>query len=157
MAGFTGSNERAALRGLIGLAGIMRRYAMRESGNQTLIRDHYSALGWRLWRNNVGALVDNNGRPVRFGLANDTKALNETLKSGDLIGWRPLLVTPDMLGDCIAQFVSIECKPDGWAYRPAEPRAVAQNRWGSMIRREGGYAGFMIDPDEGVFYPPGGN
>lgn len=129
---------------------------MREGGNQATIRDHYSALGWRLWRNNVGALVDKRGRPVRFGLANDTEALNGTLKSGDLIGWRPLLITPDMVGDCVAQFVSIECKADGWTYSAAEARSVAQNRWGAMIRREGGFAGFMIDPRDGAFYPKEG-
>ena len=35
--------------------------------------------GTRLWRNNVGVLEDKTGRPVRSGLANDSKALNGML------------------------------------------------------------------------------
>ena len=56
-----------------------------------------SKLGWRLWRNNVGVLKDERGVPIRFGLANTSKAVNGELKSGDLIGIRPVLITPDMV------------------------------------------------------------
>lgn len=127
---------------------------MSESGNQSRIREHYAAQGWRLWRNNSGVLKDANGRPVRYGLANDSRQLNEQIKSGDLIGWAPRLVTAEMVGDVIAQFVSIEAKPGGWAFprptnRAAFAHASAQSRWAEMIRREGGLAGFMIDPIEG--------
>jgi hypothetical protein len=122
---------------------------MSEAGNQTAIREHYARQGWRLWRNNSGVLEDRNGRPVRYGLANDSKQLNEQIKSGDLIGWRPLLVTPDLIGDVIAQFVSIEVKTRGWRHVPSDKRAAAQARWAEMIRREGGLAGFMIDPIDG--------
>ncbi len=128
---------------------------MSEGGNQSQIREHYDSLGARLWRNNSGQLFDQNGRPVRFGLANDSKELNAQIKSGDLIGWYPRLVTPDMVGDAIAQFLSIEAKPDGWkmpgvtAQGEAAKRARAQARWAAMVRAEGGEAGFMIDPARG--------
>jgi hypothetical protein len=59
----------------------------------------------RLWRNNTGALVDQQGRFVRFGLCKG---------SSDLIGLRSMVVTPEMLGQRIAQFVALEIKaPQG--------------------------------------------
>jgi hypothetical protein len=59
----------------------------------------------RLWRNNTGALVDQQGRFVRFGLCKG---------SSDLIGLRSVLVTPEMVGQRIAQFVALEIKaPQG--------------------------------------------
>lgn len=122
---------------------------MSEGGNQSRIREHFAAQGYRLWRNNSGTLPDANGRPVRFGLANDSKAVNEQIKSGDLIGWRPRLITPDMVGDVVAVFVSIEAKAVGWRFRPNDKRAAAQLRWAEMVVREGGEAGFMIDPARG--------
>ena len=134
---------------------------MSETGNSNRIREHYSDDGYRLFRNNCGALPDRSGRLVRFGLANDSKALNETIKSGDLIGYRSRLVTPDMVGDVIAVFVSIEAKENGWSFPRVGPiktprgglsdygHAVAQLRWADMVRAEGGEAGFMIDPLRG--------
>lgn len=122
---------------------------MSETGNQNRIREHYAAQGWRLWRNNVGALLDKDGRPVRYGLANDSKQVNEQIKSGDLIGWFPRLVTPDMVGQVFAQFVSIETKRNDWRFRASDTRSVAQKRWADMIVQEGGIAGFMIDPFRG--------
>lgn len=137
---------------------------MSEGGNQNRIREHYAEQGWRLWRNNSGVLEDKRGVPVRYGLANDSKQVNEQIKSGDLIGWRPRLITPDMVGGVIAEFVSIEAKPDGWkmprpthrmiARKPGErmtewEHVQAQLRWANMIRNEGGTAGIMIDPFRG--------
>jgi hypothetical protein len=59
----------------------------------------------RLWRNNTGALVDQQGRFVRFGLCKG---------SSDLIGLRSVVVTPEMVGQRIAQFVALEIKaPQG--------------------------------------------
>ena len=122
---------------------------MSETGNSNRVRTHFAELGARLWRNNTGVLEDRNGRPVRYGLANDSKALNQQLKSSDLIGWKPTLITPDMVGGVFAQFVSIEMKADGWRFRMTDDRAVAQRRWLKMIEADGGLAGFMIDPARG--------
>lgn len=122
---------------------------MSETGNQNDIREHFAAQGVRLWRNNVGVLADRNGRPVRFGLGNDSAETNRLIKSSDLIGWRPTLVTPDMVGTCVAVFTSIEVKADGWRYRPGDARAAAQKRWLDMVRADGAIGGFMIDPTRG--------
>ena len=55
----------------------------------------------RLWRNNTGALIDRQGRFVRFGLCKG---------SSDLIGLRSLEVTPELVGQRLAQFVALEVK-----------------------------------------------
>lgn len=60
--------------------------------------------GVRLWRNNVGALEDKTGRVVRYGLCKG---------SSDLIGWRTVEVTPDMVGQRLAVFVALEVKDRG--------------------------------------------
>lgn len=78
---------------------------------------------------------------MRYGLANDTKKLNEKIKSSDLIGWRPVLVTPAHVGTLIAQFVSRECKKPSWAYT-GTPHEVAQLRWIAAVTADGGDAKF---------------
>lgn len=108
---------------------------------QSRVRLEASRKGLKLWRNNVGALKDERGIPVRYGLANDTKKLNEKIKSGDLIGWRPVLITEHHVGGTIAQFVSRECKKPAWAYS-GTAHEVAQLRWIEAVTADGGDAKF---------------
>jgi hypothetical protein len=54
--------------------------------------------------------------------------------SGDLIGWRTLTVTPDMVGKPIAQFLSIEVKTPTGRVRPD------QRNWADQITAAGGLA-----------------
>jgi hypothetical protein len=54
--------------------------------------------------------------------------------SGDLIGWRTLTVTPDMVGKPIAQFLSIEVKTKTGRVRPD------QQNWLDQITTAGGHA-----------------
>ncbi|MCP9787480.1 VRR-NUC domain-containing protein [Cyanobium sp. Maggiore-St4-Cus] len=70
----------------------------------------------RLWRNNTGALVDQQGRFVRFGLCKG---------SSDLIGLRSLEITPELVGQRIAQFVALEIKTGSGTVSP-EQRAFLQ-------------------------------
>ena len=81
----------------------------------------------RLFRNQVGQLPDpRTGRPVQFGLARG---------SADLIGWRTITVTPDMVGSRLAVFTSIEVKT-------ATGRLTPQQRnWLEAVRLAGGIAG----------------
>lgn len=104
---------------------------------------HYDRLGWRLFRNNSGVLLDKRGVPVRFGLGNVSAAVNEQYKTPDYVGWRPRLITPDMVGDVIAQMVGREFKHAGWVPAPPSDRAryaheQAQLRWGNLLRADGG-------------------
>jgi len=112
-----------------------------EKAASVAVRLEASEKGLRIWRNNVGALSDETGRFVRYGLANDSKAVNDRIKSGDLIGIRPVRVTPEMIGHTIGQFVSREIKAPGWHYT-ATPREQAQQRWAELVRSLGGDAAF---------------
>jgi len=87
-----------------------------EARQQDLVRLEAAQKDIKLFRNNVGALKDKDGRLVRFGLANDNAAINKVLKSSDLIGWRKRIITPQMVGQHIAQFTAREMKPEDWTY-----------------------------------------
>ncbi len=81
----------------------------------------------RLFRNQVGSLPDpRTGRLVTFGLARG---------SADLIGWRTVVVTPDMVGTRLAVFCSIEIKTATGRLRPE------QQAWLGVVRGAGGVAG----------------
>jgi hypothetical protein len=94
----------------------------------------------RLFRNNVGLawqgkclrvsamrLIIDSPRVVHFGLAEG---------SADLIGFKSVTITPEMVGTTIAQFVSIEVKRlRGGEYREN------QRAWAAMIEAHGGLSG----------------
>lgn len=112
-----------------------------EAAVQAAVRLEAARKGVRLFRNNVGALVDSRGVPVRYGLANDSKQVNEVCKSGDLIGLRPVLIGPQHVGQVIGQFVSRECKKVGWHYT-GDDHEQAQLAWAQLVTSGGGDAAF---------------
>ncbi len=112
-----------------------------EAAVQAAVRMEAASMGVRLFRNNVGALIDSRGIPVRYGLANESKQVNEVMKSADLIGWRPVLIEPHHIGQVIGQFVSREVKAVGWHYTGSE-RELAQLAWAQMVTSGGGDAAF---------------
>lgn len=112
-----------------------------EAAVQARARLHHSARGTLVWRNNVGAMQDESGRMVRYGLANETREENERVKSADLVGGEPRLITPQMVGGTILQFWSRECKPVGWTYT-GRGREPAQLRWLLLLAAHGGDAAF---------------
>ena len=61
-----------------------------ESNVTAAIRLEAAQAGHLLWRNNVGACVDTRGRYIRYGLANESKAVNANIKSSDLVGITPM-------------------------------------------------------------------
>lgn len=109
-----------------------------EAAAQAAVRLEASRLGLRLWRNNVGG-DPNSG--LRWGLANDSKGINEVIKSGDLIGIRPVRITPQHVGQVVGQFVSREIKEPGWRYTGTK-REEAQKRWALLVASMGGDAAF---------------
>ena len=92
---------------------------------QQLIRLACGRGAVRLWRNNTGALLDQQGRLVRFGLCRG---------SSDLIGLRTIEIAPAMVGQRIAQFVALEVKAPHGVIRP-EQKAFLQ-----LVQQCGGVA-----------------
>ena len=121
---------------------------LKEIEIQGRIRLEASQRGWRLWRNNLGAGELKNGNFLRWGLANDSIATNRAMKSGDLIGIRPVLITQEMVGGVIGQFVSMEVKRPGWRFNPNDSHEKAQQRWIDLVRALGGYAIFTTNEEE---------
>ncbi len=80
----------------------------------------------RLFRNNTGTLKDQNGRPVQFGLCKG---------SADLIGWKRVTVTEEMVGSTVAVFTSIEVKA------PTGRLRSEQQQWLDAVQAAGGIAG----------------
>lgn len=112
-----------------------------ESRVQAEVRLEAAKKGIKLWRNNVGVLQNERGQYVRYGLANDSVRLNKVVKSGDLIGWRPILIQPEHQGKTISQFVSREVKAAGWKYS-GNPHELAQLKWIQAVIADGGDACF---------------
>ena len=113
-----------------------------ETAVQAAIRLEASRQGCMLFRNNVGAGMMDTGSFVRFGLANDSAQLNERLKSADLIGIRPVLITPAHVGRTLGVFLSREVKAAGWRWGNTK-REQAQLRWAELIIGMGGDAAFV--------------
>ena len=113
-----------------------------EAWAQSVVMLEASENGVHLWRNNNGALPDKTGRIVRYGLANESKAVNERIKSADLIGCRPRVIEPWMVGHLFGQFVSREMKEPGWQFNPDDPHEAAQLAWANLILSLGGDAAF---------------
>lgn len=121
---------------------------MNEGAVQQRLRLEAARLNTLMWRNNVGACEDKSGRVIRYGLANDSKALNGIFKSSDLIGITPIFITPDMVGEFVGVFTAIESKREGWHMTPSDDRAKAQLTFHDAVRQYGGYAGFATSPSD---------
>lgn len=74
-------------------------------------------------------------QPVTMGLATG---------SSDLVGWRRRIITPDMVGQEIAQFICVEVKTPKGAVREA------QQHWREVVNRWGGLALVVRSADEAL-------
>ena len=99
---------------------------MSEQRIQQEIRLAVSHGDTKLFRNNTGTLRDQHGRPVQFGLCKG---------SADLIGWKRVTITPEMVGSTVAVFLSIEVKTATGRLRPE------QQQWLDAVQAAGGIAG----------------
>lgn len=86
---------------------------------------HWSASGMRLFRNQVGSYQLPDGRWLSSGLC---------IGSSDLIGWAPVIVTPEMMGRTVAIFTAIETKVG------KRDTTVQQAKFISRVREDGGLA-----------------
>tara|TARA_E500000331_G_C17135006_1_gene660016 strand:+ start:653 stop:1051 length:399 start_codon:yes stop_codon:yes gene_type:complete len=97
-----------------------------EQAIQQRIRIGLSRGETRLFRNNTGALKDQNGRLVHFGLCKG---------SPDLVGFRSVKITPEMVGQTVAVFTAIEVKT------PKGKPTPLQERFLKVVQDFGGIAG----------------
>ena len=102
-----------------------------ETSVQAACRAEAARQNCYLWRNNSGVLYDSRGVPVRFGLGNDSKKINDVFKSSDLIGLT-----------ASGRFVAIECKAPGWV-APRNQRERAQLAFLEAVHRSNGIAAFV--------------
>lgn len=112
-----------------------------EQGVTKAVRLEAAGKGAVLWRNNVGVMQDEHGNVVRFGLCNESSQLNKKFKSSDLVGLRPVTITPEMVGTILGQFVAREVKAPGWKYS-GTAREEAQLRFLQLVLTHGGDACF---------------
>lgn len=124
-----------------------------EANVQAETRVAAGRAGWMLWRNNVGAVEISPGRWLRYGLANDSKQMNERVKSSDLIGLRPVVIQPEHVGRLFGLFVARECKRPGWSFR-GTAHEHAQQRFLNLVTSLGGDAAFTAGAPKCIPFPP---
>ncbi|AUR81613.1 hypothetical protein NVP1009O_46 [Vibrio phage 1.009.O._10N.261.51.C9] len=108
--------------------------------------------GMVLWRNNVGATkakepcvcpachfkFNLERPPIRYGLANDSEKMNKRVKSSDLIGIKPVLITQAHVGHTIGQFVAVEVKAPGVPINLKDEQQAGQAAFGGLVTQFGG-------------------
>jgi len=85
----------------------------------------------RIFRNNTGVAKSANGKPLRYGLK---------VGSSDLIGWKSVAVTQEMIGKNVAIFVAIEIKKPG--AKSNKDHIEDQQAFVDDVIESGGIAGF---------------
>lgn len=122
---------------------------MTEQGDQNRVRLWAAEQGFPLWRNNSGALKDQRGQMVRFGLGNDSARLNAVWKSSDLIGILPVTIRPEHVGRLAGIFTAIEMKDAAtWRGVAKTDREKAQAQFIGTVQQFGGVGGFVTSPEE---------
>jgi len=119
--------------------------ATQEAKSSLVVRLRATAWGLKLFRNNSGVLFNQENVPVRFGLGNESAKINKQLKTGDFIGWTPVVITQAMVGKTIAVFTNIEAKAAGFKHRETynkNSREHAQDSFNNLVNNAGGVAGF---------------
>lgn len=95
-----------------------------------------TGMGWagQATRINHDTVVVKHARPLHAGLCKG---------SSDIIGWTPVEITPDMVGQRVAVFTAIEVKKSS--------RATQQQiRFINAVNAAGGIAGIAHSPDEAL-------
>ena len=88
-----------------------------------------------LYRNHTGALRDNRGKFVQFGLSPG---------SPDLVGYKRVVVTEDMVGQELAVFIGLEVK------MPGENTRDDQQHWLDRLEANGGIASVAHSIEEAI-------
>ena len=108
---------------------------MKESDLMKRIQVEASKICARLWRNNSGALKNDRGQWVTYGLGVGTS---------DLIGLKIETITQEMVGKRNARFVAIEVKSEKGRATPEQENFV------NFIRECGGIATICKSTEEAL-------
>ena len=120
----------------------------KEAPVQRELRLEAARMGKYLFRNNRGAGRMESGNYVRYGLANDSKRVGDTVKSADLIGLETVFVSMEMVLEAVAlglpgykvgRFLSVEAKAPNWKYS-GTLEELAQVKWMVFVNSAGGRA-----------------
>ena len=109
---------------------------MKESGIVKNIMLAVSAIGARVFRNNIGIAKYANGTMVRYGICNPG--------GSDLIGYHTIAITPDMIGKKVAVFLAIEVKNATGRLKPEQRSFI------DTIVKAGGIAGVAKNEQEAL-------
>ncbi len=111
-----------------------------------ILRTHGARPDLRLFRNNTGQAWTGDSVRMRAGdaLIRNARPLHAGLCVGspDLVGWRAVTITPEMVGAQIAQFTGIEVKTG--RQRPTR----AQRQFLDTLQRFGGFALVVREGDD---------
>jgi len=91
----------------------------------------FSQFGGRLSRNNSGTLQNKRGTFVHFGVFSPG--------GSDLIGFLPVVITPEMVGTKVAVFTAIEIKIGRTATTPQQLNFI------KTVKQNGGIAAIIHD------------
>ena len=110
------------------------RLAASQRGLATLFRNNVG-VGWagKSTRLSNGDVLIKNPRPLRAGLC---------VGSGDTIGWRTVIITPEMVGRPVAVFVSAEFKTETGRAAPE------QLHFAQAVTAAGGIGCIVRSPEE---------
>jgi len=89
--------------------------------------------GTRIFTNDVGMATLDNGSKIKYGLR---------VGSSDLIGWRSIEITPEMVGKWVAIFTAVEVKRKGCVASPTQKTFIRN------VTDAGGIAGVACSVDE---------
>lgn len=116
---------------------------MRESAVTSRVRLAAAKVNTPLWRNNCGGFYDETGRFIRYGLGSEAQ-----LASSDFIGIRPVLITPDMVGQVLGVFTAVEMKAEGFKFNKNDKHLLKQKFFIDIVNQYGGFAGFASSVED---------
>lgn len=115
---------------------ITKEILLEASRRKAILFRNNTGTGWigeKIYYPKPGYVLLRNARPLHAGL---------TKGGSDLVGWKPVVITEDMVGKTLAVFTAIEVKS-------ASGRATAdQLNFINQVRAGGGVAGIARTPEE---------
>jgi len=117
----------------------LKSHIRRALGKRTDLRLFNNPVGegWvgRLVSHSPQATTLTGAQRVKYGLVDG---------ASDLVGWRTIVITPEMVGQKIAQFVGMEIKTDSGRLRKEQARFIV------VLNEAGGHAVVVRSVEEAV-------